>query len=68
MFPGIPEIVHESKVFEQGDALLAEIKSFLHSIANQSVPLVPGEDGLVALETAEHITSLINKHLLERYA
>ncbi|MCL9684600.1 Gfo/Idh/MocA family protein [Legionella maioricensis] len=68
MFPGIPEITRELKEFDKGDALLEEIKAFLMCIENDTVPLVTGEEGKYALETAEKITALINNNLTERYA
>ena len=68
MFPGIPAITREQKEFDKGDALLEEIKAFLLCIENDSTPLVTGEEGRYALETAEKITSLINNNLIERYA
>lgn len=51
----------EEESFEQGDALLAEIGSFLDAIRNKTAPVVTGEDGLRALETAMQITELINR-------
>jgi predicted dehydrogenase len=68
MFPGIPDIVHEQKELEKGDALLEEIKAFLKCIEEDSTPIVTGEDGLRALHTAEQITALIHNNLLERHA
>lgn len=68
MFPGIPDIVREQKELEKGDALLEQIKAFLACIANDCTPLVTGEEGRYALETAEHITSLIQNNLNERHA
>lgn len=68
MYPGIPEIIQELQKLEQGDALLDEIKAFLKCIEENSKPIVSGEDGLAALETAEHITALINNNLLEYHA
>jgi predicted dehydrogenase len=68
MFPGIPDITREQKEFDKGDALLEEIKAFLNCIENDSTPLVTGEEGRYALETAEKITSLIKNNLIERYA
>lgn len=61
MFPGIPEIVKEESVYESSDALLAEIKHFVHCIQRGEQPLVPGEAGRRALETAIAITQLLNK-------
>lgn len=68
LFPGIPDLVHEQQELEQGDALLEEIKAFLKCIEEDTTPLVTGEDGLMALLTAEQITSLIHSNLLERHA
>lgn len=68
MFPGIPAIAREQKEFDKGDALLEEIKAFLSCIEHDTIPLVTGEEGKYALETAEQITSLINSNLTERYA
>jgi predicted dehydrogenase len=59
MFPGIPNVEVEEKGFEQGDALKSEIEAFLEAITTGKPPLVTGEDGRRALETA----LLINKQL-----
>lgn len=66
MFPGIPEIVRHESTFENGDALLEEIHSFLDCIDNNTKPLVSGEEGRSALETADKITHFINRELLLR--
>ena len=68
MFPGIPDIIREQKEFKKGDALLEEIKAFITCIKKDNTPLVTGEEGRDALETAERITSLIHNNLIERYA
>lgn len=68
MFPGIPDITRHESVFEKGDALLEEIKAFLHCITNDTTPLVSGEEGRNALETAERINDLINVNLMSRHA
>lgn len=68
MFPGIPEITRHQSVFEKGDALLEEIKAFLHCIENDTTPLVTGQEGCSALSTAEKITSLIDDHLNRNHA
>lgn len=60
MFPGIPEILTEESVFENGDALLEEIKHFIECIQNGTNPLVPGEAGRRALKTAMEISQLLN--------
>ena len=59
MFPGVPNVQMEEKSFEQGDALKSEIESFLDSVVSGKPPVVTGEDGRRALETA----LLINKKL-----
>ena len=49
----------EERSFEQGDALRFEIEAFLRSICEGRPPVVSGEDGLRALETAIRITELV---------
>jgi predicted dehydrogenase len=61
MFPGIPEILTEESVFENGDALLEEIKHFVHCVNTGENPRVPGEAGRRALATAIEITHFL-KH------
>jgi len=51
----------EEESFEQGDALRDEIAAFLKAIREKSTPVVTGEDGLRALETALQITELVQK-------
>lgn len=55
---GLPVAIDE-RSFEQGDALRAEIRSFLDCIVTGRAPVVGGEDGLRALETAIRITRLL---------
>ena len=45
--------------FEDNDALNLEVLDFLRAIKQKDKPLVTGEDGYRALETATQITSLI---------
>ncbi len=59
MFPGIPEIVTEESSFENGDGLLEEIKHFIRCIKEKRQPLVTGEDGRRALETAIEISNIL---------
>jgi predicted dehydrogenase len=68
MFPGIPEITSQQKEYPSGDALLEEIKAFLDCIEQDTTPLVTGEEGKYALETAEKITALIHSNLNLRHA
>jgi len=51
----------EEESFGQGDALLAEIEAFLRAVRTGSAPVVTGEDGLRALETAMQITALVHQ-------
>lgn len=52
----------EEQNFEQGDALKAEIQSFLTCIRTGGEPVVSGEAGLRALETAMRITDQVQRH------
>jgi predicted dehydrogenase len=63
LFPGIPEIVHEELILDKGDALLDEIAAFLTSIINGTPPIISGEDGKLALETAINITQICQNNL-----
>jgi predicted dehydrogenase len=51
----------EEQSFEQGDALKAEIESFLQCIRTGGAPVVTGEAGLRALETAMQITAQVQR-------
>lgn len=55
---GLPVDMSEQS-FEQGDALRAEIADFLACSREGRAPLVSGEDGLRALETAIRINTLL---------
>jgi predicted dehydrogenase len=59
MIGDLPPVNIEERTFEQGDALKAEIESFLDCIARNKPPIVSGEDGLRALETAIRITEQV---------
>ncbi|QSA97155.1 Gfo/Idh/MocA family protein [Methylococcus sp. EFPC2] len=61
MFPGVPEILSEESVFENGDALLEEIKHFVTCIREGKEPLVSGHAGRRALATATAITQLLKQ-------
>lgn len=62
MYPGIANIESNERTFEQGDALYSEIESFLGSIKNNTPPVVSGEAGLMALQTAIKISELLGTH------
>jgi predicted dehydrogenase len=49
----------EERTYDQGDALRLEIEAFLRSIVEGGAPVVSGEAGLQALETALRITALV---------
>jgi predicted dehydrogenase len=51
----------EERIFEPGDALKAEILAFLTCIQQGHAPVVSGEAGLAALETAIQITAQVQK-------
>ncbi len=52
---------------EKSDALLAETKSFVEAINNDTPCQVTGEDGLVALALAEKISHDIEKRLVRNF-
>jgi predicted dehydrogenase len=58
----LPVSIEESNL-EQGDALKSEIVSFLDCTRNNRRPIVSGEDGLRALETAIRITEQVHANL-----
>ncbi len=53
------QVLIEERTYDQGDALLHEIEAFLHSVRTGTPPVVSGEDGLRALETATRITQMV---------
>ena len=61
--PGQLPVSIEEANLEQGDALKSEIESFLDCIRNNRRPIVSGEDGLRALETAIRITEQVHANL-----
>jgi predicted dehydrogenase len=66
--PGPLPVSIEEQSLEQGDALRAEIESFLDCIRTGTPPVVSGEAGLMALETATRITEQVQQSLAERAA
>ena len=66
--PGQLPVTIEEQSLEPGDALRAEIQSFLDCIRTGRRPVVPGEAGLAALETAMRITDLVEASLARRRA
>jgi predicted dehydrogenase len=66
--PGPLPVIIEEQSLEAGDALKAEIDSFLSCIRENRSPVVTGEAGLRALETALRITEQVERALTERAA
>lgn len=60
------QVAIEEQSFEQGDALRSEIEAFLHSIRARTAPVVSGEDGLRALDTAIRITDSVHRQAAEQ--
>ena len=58
-----PDITHEEFQYDDNDALNLEVLDFINAIRTGGRPLVGGEDGLRALETAIAITSQIRASL-----
>ncbi|MGH8251669.1 MAG: Gfo/Idh/MocA family protein [Steroidobacteraceae bacterium] len=56
----MPKVDVEERSFDPGDALLAEIEAFLDAVERGGGPVVSGEDGLRALETATRIAELVS--------
>jgi predicted dehydrogenase len=67
--PGEPAgplpVTIEEQSLDQGDALKAEIDSFLACIRGGRPPVVTGEAGLMALETAISITEQVHRSLAD---
>jgi predicted dehydrogenase len=55
------QVLIEERTYDQGDALRLEIEAFLRSIREGTPPVVTGEDGLRALETATKITRMVQE-------
>jgi len=53
------QVVIEERNYEQGDALRHEIEAFLDAVRDGRPPVVSGEDGLRALETAIRISEMV---------
>ncbi len=64
--PGPLPVTIDEQNLDQGDALKAEIESFLDCIRTGRPPVVSGEAGLMALETATRITEQVTKTLAAR--
>ncbi len=63
---GLPPVSIDERNYEQGDALLLEIEAFIDSVRHGKPPVVSGEDGLRALETAIRIAELVRGQAMQR--
>ena len=63
--PGPLPVTIEEQSLDPGDALKAEIDSFLACIRDGRPPVVTGEAGLMALETAISITEQVHRSLAD---
>lgn len=61
--PGVPAVNLQELSVPQRDQILAEIEAFVDSVANGTPVVVPGEDGLNALETALLIEDKIRESI-----
>lgn len=59
--PGQLPVIIEEQNFDAGDALRTEIESFLECVRTGRPPVVSGEAGLRALETAMRITEQVER-------
>src|SRR5579863_595580 len=64
--PGPLPVTIEEQSLDQGDALKAEIDSFLACVRDGRAPVVTGEAGLMALETAMRVTEQVRRSLADR--
>ena len=48
-------------MIEDGNAIKAELSSFVHAIVNDETPVVSEMDGFLAMEVAHHILEKISK-------
>ena len=62
MLPGVPKIDIQEHNYVEDDILEREIEAFLQAVAEESPPLVSGEDGRLALETALLINESLQMH------
>ena len=60
---GMPAIDRDENSFPDGDDLMDEIAAFVDCVREDRPPLVSGEDGLHALETALRVTASVEETL-----
>ena len=61
--PGLPGIDSDERRYDEGDALEREIGSFVDAVLNDRAPVVPGADGVRALEAALRVNESLRAHL-----
>ena len=61
--PGLPGIDGDERRYDEGDALEREIRSFVDAVLNDRPPVVPGADGVRALEAALRVNESLRAHL-----
>ena len=61
--PGLPGIDADERRYDEGDALEREIGSFVDAVLNDRPPVVPGADGVRALEAALRVNESLRAHL-----
>ena len=61
--PGLPGIDGDKRRYDEGDALEREIGSFVDAVLNDRAPVVPGADGVRALEAALRVNESLRAHL-----
>ncbi len=59
----LPGIDSDERHYDEGDALEREIRSFVDAVLNDRAPVVPGADGVRALEAAFRINESLRAHL-----
>ena len=62
LFPGMPNFRVDEQEYVECDKLERQIDAFLDAIANKTPPVVSGEDGRRAVETALMITESLRRH------
>ncbi len=60
---GRPRVKTRVQSFEKDDPLAAQVAAFVHSVQTGTPPIVGGEEGLRALETALRITESLEEHM-----
>lgn len=61
--PGVPSVSVEEMEVPQRDQILAEIEAFIDSVSTGKPPVVSGQDGMKALETALLIEEKIRENI-----